>query len=295
MNDRAAPTTTEATIAIVVLTCGRVHLLRQCVENVLGRTSPATREIVIWDNGSTDGTAGYLKALTDPRIRVVRHERNIGLNAYAEAFALTSADYLVELDDDVIDAPARWDATLLAAFRELPEMGFLSTGLVDDPHDAAAHLMHHVHSYTTVEELGHRLLLGPVGGHCAMTSRELYDLVGGFRRQRDSFFQEDGQYASSVIAAGYRAATLADLQLTHAGGPHYSAQPREKIEYWERYRRRAARRQAAKRTLLAIPGMAALNRRRGWFVPPDEVRGGVATADLFLGAPPSDASAHGPR
>jgi GT2 family glycosyltransferase len=43
-------------IAIVVLTHSRVHLLQQCVENVLARTSTLTREIVIVDNGSTDGT-----------------------------------------------------------------------------------------------------------------------------------------------------------------------------------------------------------------------------------------------
>ena len=70
-------------IAVVVLTHNRVHLLRKNVENVLLRTSPATREIVIWNNASTDGTAEYLESLDDPRIRVVRSEKNIGQNAYA--------------------------------------------------------------------------------------------------------------------------------------------------------------------------------------------------------------------
>ena len=62
-------------IAVVVLTHNRVHLLQQCVENVLLRTSAATREIVIWDNASTDGTADYLQSLVDPRIRVVASEQ----------------------------------------------------------------------------------------------------------------------------------------------------------------------------------------------------------------------------
>ena len=47
-------------ISIVVLTHDRVDLLRKCVENVLARTSDATREIVIWNNASTDGTAEFL-------------------------------------------------------------------------------------------------------------------------------------------------------------------------------------------------------------------------------------------
>ena len=67
-------------IAVVVLTNNRVHLLRKCVENVLARASDATREIVIWDNASTDGTREYLESLDDPRLRVVHSEKNIGQN-----------------------------------------------------------------------------------------------------------------------------------------------------------------------------------------------------------------------
>ena len=81
----------EDGIALVVLTHERVHLLRQCVENVLARTSPSTREIVIWNNGSTDGTRAFLDTLDDPRITVVHSERNVGINGYARSFAMTTA------------------------------------------------------------------------------------------------------------------------------------------------------------------------------------------------------------
>ena len=108
-------------VAIVVLTYDRVHLLKQCVEYVIGRTSPLTEEIVIWNNDSSDGTRAYLDTLADPRIRVVHHEANIGPSAYDRAFRNTTADYLVELDDDMIDAPDHWDETLVKAFLQLPE------------------------------------------------------------------------------------------------------------------------------------------------------------------------------
>jgi GT2 family glycosyltransferase len=125
-------------IAVVVLTYNRLHLLRRCVEDVLLRTSGKTSELVIWNNGSTDGTKEYLETLTDPRLRIVHSAENIGMNAYAKAFALATQDYLVELDDDVIEAPMNWDETLLDAFVRLPEVGFLATSLVDDPNDSQA-------------------------------------------------------------------------------------------------------------------------------------------------------------
>jgi GT2 family glycosyltransferase len=171
----------DTSIAVVVLTHSRVHLLRQCVENVLSKVSPTTSEIVIWNNGSTDGTHDYLETLEDDRITVVHHEENIGQNAYSRAFALTTAEYLVELDDDVVGAPEHWDARLLDAYERLPEIGFLAADLEDDPHDVATHCRYHVYEYTPTEVNGVPLLLGPTGGACAITSRELNERVGGFR------------------------------------------------------------------------------------------------------------------
>ena len=52
---------------------------------------------MIWNNASTDGTRDYLDSLEDPRIRPVHSDENIGQSAYARAFRLTTAPYLIEL------------------------------------------------------------------------------------------------------------------------------------------------------------------------------------------------------
>lgn len=258
-------------IAVVVLTHNRVHLLRKNVENVLLRTSAATREIVIWDNASTDGTGEYLDSLDDTRIRVVRSEKNIGQNAYAQAFQLTEAPYMVEVDDDVVDAPAEWDATLLDAFERLPHIGFLAADLEDDPHDVASQVRHHERpdAYTLVEENGVRLLRGPTGGGCAITSRELNQRAGGFRQHtKEIFWLEDEAYIQDIERLGFQAAVLADLRVHHTGGPYYSVESKEKTEFWKRWEAMRARRVAVKRMLLRIPGVRRLNARFNWFVAP---------------------------
>jgi GT2 family glycosyltransferase len=265
-------------IAVVVLTHNRVHLLQQCVENVLCRTSELTSEIVIWNNASTDGTAEYLDALEDPRLRVVHHPRNIGQNGYARAFALTRAAYLVDLDDDMIDAPTEWDRALLEALEKLPQIGFLAASLVDNPHDQAARVMYHerAHEYTTEEVQGVTLLRGPVGGGCAITSRKLYESVGGFsERTEEVFWLEDAAYIENIAKLGYEAAYLKDLELLHAGGSHYATESAEKKEYWRTYWTRELRKDVVKRVLLRIPFVRPLNERYGWFRPseiPDAVR-----------------------
>jgi GT2 family glycosyltransferase len=94
-------------VSVIVLTYNRMHLLRQCVEKVLFRTSDLTTELLVWDNASSDGTAEYLDSLDDARLKVVHHPENIGQNAYARAVPLTSTPYFIELDDDVIEGCSR--------------------------------------------------------------------------------------------------------------------------------------------------------------------------------------------
>jgi len=260
-------------IAIVVITHDRLQLLERCVADVLGRTSEKTKEIVIWDNGSTDGTREYLDALRDPRLRVVHSPENIGMNAYARAFSLASQGYFVELDDDVVEAPPRWDETLLEAFLRIPEIGYLAANLVDDPNDSASQYLKYLReersAYSRRDVGGIAILEGPTGGSCTMTSRDLYTRVGGFgQRRRSVYWREDARYIGKIHRLGYRSAVLEGLRVRHAGGPYYADTAPAKFDFHRRQWRRTARKDFVKRLLLRAPLVASLNARHGWFEPP---------------------------
>ena len=259
-------------VSIVLLTHNRLQLLQKCIENVLLRTSDQTTEIFIWDNASTDGTVEYLDGLLDPRITVVQHPANIGLNAYVRLIAQTTGRYIIEVDDDVIDAPPEWDRTLVDAFERLPDIGFLAANLAQNPNDITSGVMYGInaHLYRTEEVNGVRLKLGPVGGWCSMFSRELYDRAGGLTEHEDPFWQEDGVLLQRLSAIGYGCACLEDLHVVHASGPYYSRTPPEKLDYWRKYNRTAVRKDAVKRVLLGVPGVRRLNARLGWFHPPQQ-------------------------
>lgn len=264
-------------IAIVVLTHNRRELLRGCVEDVLLRTSEKTREIVIWDNGSDDGTGEYLDTLTDVRIRVVHSPDNVGMNAYARAFALADQDYLVELDDDVIEAPERWDETLLEAFLRLPKVGYLAASLVDDPNDSASRYIKYLreerNAYSRRKVNGVAILEGPTGGSCTMTSRELYERVGGFKQNaKFVYWREDAAYIKDLKRLGYGSAVLEGLSVWHAGAPYYSKPPAAKGDFHEHNAKVNARKNRLKKLILAIPFARPLNERFRFFDPPDTYR-----------------------
>jgi GT2 family glycosyltransferase len=181
---------------------------------------------------------------------------------------------MVELDDDVVDAPQGWDSTLLDAYRRLPEIGFLAADLVDEPDDPVSRHRHYVRpdEYRLYEANGVRLLEGPTGGWCAITDRKLSDQVGGFPEHDKIYFNEEAEYMGKIAKLGYGAGILADLQVHHMGGPRFTYQSPEKVELWARWYRQAVRRDRVKRMLLRVPLVGRINTRLGLFRPPDPER-----------------------
>jgi glycosyltransferase involved in cell wall biosynthesis len=68
-----------------------------------------TSEILLIDDGSTDGTFAVLRRIqkTDPRVRVVRFARNFGQTAaFAAGFAYARGQFIVTFDGDLQNDPA---------------------------------------------------------------------------------------------------------------------------------------------------------------------------------------------
>ena len=81
--------------------------LRAAVESILHQTFESF-ELLIVDDGSTDGTEAICRSFTDPRIRVVRHETNAGLvSALNSGIELIRTKYVARMDADDVSLPDR--------------------------------------------------------------------------------------------------------------------------------------------------------------------------------------------
>jgi glycosyltransferase involved in cell wall biosynthesis len=164
------------TASVVLVTWNRLRMLEPCVRGLMANAGDVDYELIVWDNASDDGTAEFLDALAgeDPRVRVVHSVENVGLNGVAAGVSLARGDYIVELDDDVLEFPEEWLSRMIAAFDAVPRAGYLAANVVQDgitngakpPADA-----YRARTYRGGVVIEH----GPTGGWCAITSRAVVE------------------------------------------------------------------------------------------------------------------------
>ena len=91
--------------SIVITTCNRLFLLKRAINFALSQTNDC--EVIVVDNGSTDGTENYLQQLeTEGRIISHRNQTNLGHSAAINlGVELAQGDWIKPLDDDDYLAP----------------------------------------------------------------------------------------------------------------------------------------------------------------------------------------------
>jgi glycosyltransferase involved in cell wall biosynthesis len=95
-----APTGDGPYFSVLVTAYNRSQEVQRCVRSCLAQTDQDF-EIVVADDASTDGTAEVLAALREPRLRVIRHERNRGIStARATAVDHAAGQWFVMVDSD---------------------------------------------------------------------------------------------------------------------------------------------------------------------------------------------------
>jgi glycosyltransferase involved in cell wall biosynthesis len=98
--------------------------LREAVDAIRAQTF-SQFELIIVDDGSTDGTIEILCAYSDPRIRLIRNDRNLGpAVARNRAFAEARGEYIAIQDADDASVPNRL-AVQVAYFDAHPDVALL--------------------------------------------------------------------------------------------------------------------------------------------------------------------------
>ncbi len=83
--------------------------IRDAIDSALGQTL-GDLEVVVVDDGSKDATASIVSSCTDPRVILLRNDRNLGIPATrSRGVEIARGEYLAVLDSDDIAHPTRFE------------------------------------------------------------------------------------------------------------------------------------------------------------------------------------------
>jgi GT2 family glycosyltransferase len=210
-------------VSVVILTLNGRHLLERCLPAVVSQDYH-DYEVVILDNGSTDGSDDWVKSRY-PSVRLMRSERNLGFaRGNNEAIRTADSDYIATLNNDAEPA-ANWLTELVRAMCSSPKVGMCASKMVraNDPRimDACGIAIDRAgigwNRYSgeaeRLDEVQPYEVLGPCAG-AALYRRAMLDQVGLF--DEDYFiYYEDVDLAWRAQRAGWRCLYVPSARVVH--------------------------------------------------------------------------------
>ena len=244
-------------------------------------------EIILVDDGSTDGTRAWLATLRAP-FRVVLNERNLGYaGANNRGAAIATGEFLVLLNNDLV-LKRRWLEPMLAAHRRLGA----DAGLIGNvQRDARTGEVDHSGIFINLKAkpehdrslpppwlrlLKSTRLVPAATGACALIARNVWERLGGF----DEGFSnggEDVDFCFRARAAGFRNAVALRSVIWH----HISASPGRKLRD-EQNSYRLAQKWRLELERLALRRWCWDYLDRQWTTPHDALDHASARAALFF-------------
>ncbi len=97
-----SPTTDEVVLSIATVSSNTKELTANCIQSVIDNAPGAKYEIIVVDNGSTDGSAEVIQQ-GFPRVRLIKNARNLGLaQAGNQALGISRGRYFLLLNSDTV-------------------------------------------------------------------------------------------------------------------------------------------------------------------------------------------------
>jgi GT2 family glycosyltransferase/Tfp pilus assembly protein PilF len=222
---------TTGLVSIVILSFNQLEYTKLCLAS-LEQHTPDAHEILFVDNGSTDGTVGWLREQVrrDPRYRLIENARNEGFaHGCNQGMAVARGEFVLLLNNDVV-VGEHWLEGLLECLKRTPDGGLV--GPVTNQISGRQRIEHagygsieafHAFAARWRERHRHqRIYASRVVGFCMLFHASLMDRIGGLDERFGTGNYEDDDLCLRAELAGFKNLIAGDVFVHHYGSRSFA-------------------------------------------------------------------------
>jgi len=223
----------------VIIPCwNQLEYTRICLESLFQHTG-SSWELIVIDNGSTDGTAAHLATIRDTSrvpVSVITNKSNRGFpTAINQGLRAAKGEYLVLLNNDTVVTDG-WLDRLIAVSKEKAEgnrpvgmVGPMSNyvsppQMVEQVPYETMDAMQHFARRRRKQYRGKWFPAAKLSGFCLLMTRPVYDAVGGLDERFGLGMFDDDDLALRARKAGFELAVAQDVFIHHFGSRTFAGQ-----------------------------------------------------------------------
>jgi len=244
-------------LSICIPTLQARDYLRDCLHSIESHPPQGDFEIIVVDNGSTDGTRQMLEQ-EFPTVRQIVNPTNLGFTKpMNQAMQASSGAYLLWLNPDTLLHPAAFDR-LIEFMQAHPQAGICGPKVLNTdgslqkpcrrgestPWAVISYFLGLSSLFPKSRFFGGYLMnymgedeihtVAGVAGSCLLVRRAVIEQIG-YLDERFFAYQEDADFCFQARQAGWLVYYVPTAQITHYGGQGGSrAQPMRSIVAWHR-------------------------------------------------------------
>lgn len=186
-------------LSVITLTYNKLKYTKKYIDSLFKNTKDF--ELIIVDNGSTDGTREYLKSLDN--IKLILNDENVGFSkGNNQGLEITEGEYIAFLNNDILLYPNWFEECEKVFIKEYA--GFVGPRHINPHYDNANennYIQFFKKNFNYKKE--YEKNFDECVFSCAVTKREVINDIGNFDENYTPAFFEDNDFKYRAILAGF--------------------------------------------------------------------------------------------
>lgn len=185
-------------LSIITLTYNHLDYTKKFIESLAKYTKEY--ELIIVDNGSTDGTREYLKSLHN--VKLILNDENMGFSkGNNQGIEIAEGEFIGFLNNDILLYPD-WFEEIEKVFTNEPRAAFVSPRHVN-PHYDDTNEYKYLNFYKNIYGCDYEKSFDECVFSCVITKKKVLDDIGVFDEYYTPAFFEDNDIKYRAILADY--------------------------------------------------------------------------------------------